>query len=134
MTMEPVQTVQRIYEAFGRGDVPAIIESLSDDVEWEHDSVDHGIPWLKPGRGKQHVLSFLGIVGTDLEIAKFDVRSLLAAERQVAAVIEIDALVRATNKRLHDLELHLWTFDAQGRVTRFRHVADTHQHWLATRP
>jgi len=30
-----VETVQRIYEAFGAGDVPAILELLADDVEWE---------------------------------------------------------------------------------------------------
>ena len=28
-------TVQGIYEAFGKGDVPAILDVLADDVEWE---------------------------------------------------------------------------------------------------
>jgi hypothetical protein len=31
------------------------------------------------------------------------------------------------------MQLHLWTFDAQGKVARFRHVADMHQQWLALR-
>jgi hypothetical protein len=31
---------------------------------------------------------------------------------------------------LRDLELHLWKFAANGKVARFRHVVDTHQHWL----
>src|SRR5262245_1914869 len=33
--MTPLETVQTIYAAFGRGDVPAIIDLVSDDVEWE---------------------------------------------------------------------------------------------------
>ena len=33
--MGTVETVQRIYEAFGAGDVPAMLELLADDVEWE---------------------------------------------------------------------------------------------------
>jgi ketosteroid isomerase-like protein len=28
-------TVQSIYEAFGKGDIPAILEVLADDIEWE---------------------------------------------------------------------------------------------------
>jgi len=37
MTMNsPVQIVQALYGAFGRGDVPALLTMLSDDVEWIH--------------------------------------------------------------------------------------------------
>lgn len=128
------ETIQEIYQAFGRGDVPAIIERLAEDVEWEHDATDYGIPWLKPGRGRQHVLSFFGVVGTQLTITRFEVKNLLEGGEQVVALIGIDAKVNATGKSYSDLELHLWTFGAKGKISRFRHVADTHQHWLATRP
>ncbi len=50
---------------------------------------------------------------------------------QVIAVISVDITVKTTGRRIRDLELHLWTFDAEGRVSRFRHMIDTHQHWLA---
>lgn len=33
--MAPIETVQQIYAAFGRGDVPFILSQLADDVEWE---------------------------------------------------------------------------------------------------
>ena len=33
--MTPLETVQTIYTAFGRGDVPAIIDLMSPDVAWE---------------------------------------------------------------------------------------------------
>ena len=48
------------------------------------------------------------------------------------ALIRLDATVRATGKRVKDLEAHLFTFDDAGRVTRFRHFVDTHQHLLAS--
>lgn len=127
-------TVQQIYAAFGQGDVPAILVMLADDVEWEHDSTDHGVPWLRPGRGKGHVLEFFGVVGKDLDITRFDVANLLVGGDQVVAVIQIEATVRPTGKRYKDYELHVWTFDADGKVARFRHCTDTHQHWLASRP
>jgi ketosteroid isomerase-like protein len=41
-----IDTVKTIYENFQRGDVPAILARLHEDVEWEHDTVNHGIPWI----------------------------------------------------------------------------------------
>lgn len=131
--MSHLETVQHIYQSFGRGDVPGILECLAEDVEWEHDALDHGVPWLTPGRGKAHVLAFFGVVGKELEITRFEVSNLLVGNQQVVGVISIEARVRSTGKLLRDLELHLWTFAASGKVARFRHVADTHQHWLASR-
>ena len=32
--MSNIATVQGIYEAFGKGDVPAILAVLADDVAW----------------------------------------------------------------------------------------------------
>ncbi len=31
---ENVQLIQSLYAAFGRGDIPALLEGLSDSVEW----------------------------------------------------------------------------------------------------
>ena len=33
--MGNAETVQGIYEAFGRGDIPAIMERMSETVEWD---------------------------------------------------------------------------------------------------
>ena|SRR5438093_6380377 len=131
MTHQPA--VQAIYQAFGTGNVPALLERLAEDVEWEHDSIDHGIPWLKPGRGKAHVLKFFEIVGREFEISRFDVKSLFENGPQVIAQIAIEAKIRSTGKPLKDYELHVWTFDNQGKVKAFRHCVDTHQHFNASR-
>lgn len=131
--MTQQQQLQAMYQAFGRGDVPAILEQLRADVEWEYDAIDHGIPWLKPGRGTAHVAAFFAVVGEQLTISRFDVGPLFETGRQVIAQIGIEATVKSTGKQIRDVELHLWTFDDAGRVARFRHVVDTHQHWLASR-
>lgn len=34
--MDNKQIVQTIYAAFGRGDIPAILEQLDDNVDWEY--------------------------------------------------------------------------------------------------
>jgi len=126
------ETVQAIYGAFGRGDVPAILAALRDDVEWEHDSVDHGLPWLRPRRGREAVGGFFADLGA-LAIERFEPRGFLASADQVAVVIAVDLVVKATGRRVRDLEMHLWAFAPDGKVARFRHVVDTHQHVAAFR-
>src|SRR5262245_31474842 len=126
--MGHIPAVQAIYAAFGAGKVPEILDALHENVKWEHDAVDHGIPWLKPGRGKLHVLEFFKIVGREFEMAKFDVKSLFENGLQVVALIDLEAKIRSTGKSIKDVEMHLWTFDDQGKVKAFRHVVDTHQH------
>jgi ketosteroid isomerase-like protein len=50
-----LETVQSIYQAFGRGDVPAILSRLSPDVQWEqwpdNTAQRAGVPWLRAVRG-----------------------------------------------------------------------------------
>jgi hypothetical protein len=132
---KPIETVQRIYELFGRGDVPAILEHIAPDVVWEYGWSESPVPWLAPGRGREHVARFFGVVGGQLEFHRFEVNHLVAGERVVVALLGLEATVRATGKRIVERdEAHIWHFDDQGRVGRFRHAADTHQHVLALEP
>ncbi len=131
--MENLQTVREIYEAFGRGDVPAILGRLHPDVAWEHNSVDHGIPWLVPRLGRDDVVHFFESL-QQIEFHRFEPVSMLEGPGQVAALIHLEATVRATGIRVVDFETHVFTFDASGLVTHFRHFADTHQHLKAVRP
>jgi uncharacterized protein len=132
-TTANLETVQGLYEAFGRGDVPAMLETLADDVSWEHwaDWSPHraGVPWLQPRTGKDGVAEFFGIVG-QWEIAEFSVLDLMASDSQVVAQIVIDAKL-PSGSQYRDEELHLWTFDEDGRVCRFRHYVDTAKHIAA---
>lgn len=132
---DPVKTVQAIYEAFGRGDIPAILERLADDIRWEEWPDNHaqaaGVPWLQPLAGKQATLQFFSVVG-GFQFHDFQVRSLMAGGNQVAADVLVDATV-TSGVRIRDEELHLWTFDDSGKVTRFRHYVDTAKHIAAAR-
>ena len=128
-----LETVQAIYEAFGRGDVPAILEMMSDDVEFDPwaDSFSHraGVPWVERRTGRDGVAEFFGLVG-QLDIAEFSVLDIMAGENQVAAEIVIEAGVPGGG-RYRDEEMHLWSFDADGKINRLRHYTDTAKHIAA---
>ncbi|MFN0092443.1 MAG: nuclear transport factor 2 family protein [Acidimicrobiales bacterium] len=123
-------TVQAMYDAFGRGDIPFILDQLTDDVSWEDGALDHGVPWLRPGVGKDHVMAFFGVLA-DFEFRRFEIESVSGAGDIVVGVLQVGALVRSTGRSFESLEVHVWRFDAAGKVRAFNHVLDTVQHVAA---
>lgn len=129
-----IATVKKIYEAFGKGNIPAILDHLSDQVHWEqwedNSTQKAGVPWMLSRNGKEGAMAFFRALG-DLRISHFQVISLMGNENQVAAEIAIEADVPAAGSHFQDEELHLWTFNGEGKVVRFRHYLDTAKHIAA---
>lgn len=129
--MSSVGTVQGIYEAFGREDVAAILAKLASDVEWEYGVNSTDVPWLQPRRGRDEVAGFFQALAA-LDFHKFQPTALLESGDLVVALINLEATVKTTGRRVvEEDEVHLWRFNAAGEVARFRHRADTHLHWTA---
>ena len=128
-------TVGSIYTAFGRGDVPAVLEHLADDVAWDEWADNFaqraGVPHLVPRRGREDVAGFFGVIGS-WTVLGFEVLDLVGDGRQVVAEIRA-SFELPDGGRFADEELHLWTFDDAGRVVRFRHYVDTAKHIAVSR-
>lgn len=130
--MTPIDTVQRIYAAFGRGDVPTILDALAEDVDWEHDSFPNPVPWLQPLTGRAQVPRFFEALNGAVDMKRFEVSELFSQGSTVVALCQVEFVVRATGKAVVEVdEVHLWRLDPQGRVRRFRHRADTWQQAMA---
>lgn len=126
-----IESVQGIYECFGRADVDGILRRLHADVEWEHDWGAPTLKWYTPRRGRAEVPKFFQTL-SDFEFVRFAPVGFLEAGDRVAVPIQLELIVKANRNRIRDLEAHLWTFGADGLVTRFRHLCDTRQFALAT--
>ena len=129
--MSNVGTVQGMYEAFGRGDIAAILGRLAEDVEWEYGDNSTDVPWLQPRRGRGQVAGFFQAL-TALDFHKFQPTTILESGDLVVALITLEATVKATGQRVvEEDEVHIWRFSPQGEVVRFRHRCDTHRQWTA---
>jgi ketosteroid isomerase-like protein len=118
-------TVGAMYEAFGRGDVPFILEQLRDDVAWEDGIRDTAVPWLRPGSGKQHVVQFFTSLDAGLQFTDFEPQTIAQSGDTVVAVIREGAISKSTGRTVPaDLYVHIWRFDREGKVAAFRHVGD----------
>lgn len=126
-----VETVQSLYAAFGRGDIPAILARLSPEIEWEHDWGGPRLKWYAARQGRAAVTGFFESLA-DFDFLRFEPQAFLEGADMVAVPVAIELRYKPNGRIIRDLEAHLWTFGADGQVTRFRHLVDTHQFALAT--
>jgi uncharacterized protein len=130
--MSNLQTVREIYEAFGRGDVPAILQRLSPTVEWEYPETATGVPWLQRRERREAVAGFFQALA-DIQMHRFVPKEFLEGERVVVVLLDVEFTVKQTGKRVvEEDEIHVWRFDAEGLVSRFKHGVDSHKHQLAS--
>jgi ketosteroid isomerase-like protein len=129
-------TISAIYDAFGRGDVAAILAHISEDVDWDYAySPEFPIPWLQRGSGSAHAERFFSTLMHHLDIHRFAIDRVLAGDDVAVVLFSIDCTVRATGKRIVEQdEPHIWHFNDAGKVVRFRHAADTLQQFQAVQP
>ena len=70
-TKQNIETARRMYEAFGHGDVQAILSLVTDDVDWSTDPAVPSAPWYGPRHGKDGVASFLAAIGNTGPVTEF---------------------------------------------------------------
>jgi ketosteroid isomerase-like protein len=127
-------TVAGIYEAFGRGDVPAVLDALADNVTFDGDWAQNfaqraGVGHLQPRLGPAQVAEFFAHIAP-WQLDEFSILDITPSARQV--VVEVRAAWTLPNGgRFADEELHLWSFDDAGKVVRLRHYVDTAKHIAA---
>ena len=128
-----LSTVTDIYAAFGRGDVPTILDKIAPTCRWESWADNRaqraGVATLQPRTGPAGVAEFFAAVG-QLQMHDFQVLDMVAGEHQVAVEVVIEYSTPAGG-RLRDEELHLWGVDERQQVIRLRHYVDTAKHIAA---
>ena len=129
--MSNLETIQQIYMAFGSGNIPAILDFMADDVDWEYGSTSD-VPWLQQRHGKEGVGAFFEALGSGFAITKFIPHTVLSKGDVVVVLVDIEATAKNTGIKVkEDDETHIWRFNSRGKVVKFAHKVDTHAHWLA---
>ena len=122
------ETVMAIYDAFKTGNMPAILDKLADNVDWmdfeRNRAADAGVPWFIRRRGKNEVPKFFQGIAQHLVFDKFEVGELMESGNRITAPVSFAARFANGDTIMQD-DLHLWTFDAAGKVTNYRHYSDT---------
>jgi len=119
------ETVQTIYDAFGRGDLLTILDKLDDAVEWETTVPVSDVPWLQARRGKANIVGFFESLAP-LKITCFEPHTIFDGGDKVFVLIKFEATAHGRSYSFPN-NGHLWQFNAAGKVVKFDHVTDTAQ-------
>jgi ketosteroid isomerase-like protein len=111
--------VREAYDAFGRGDIPAVLEATADDVEWTvADVLVQGGSW----QGREAVGQFFQALGEHYEELSIDVQDLVDGGEHVVGVGVGHGKRRGGGPVEYGFA-HVFTV-SDGKVTRFREYAD----------
>lgn len=128
------ETIKAMYEAFGRGDVDAILGLVTDDVDWSTDAAIESAPWYGPKHGKAGVRSFFEGIGQTGPVTEFTPLSFASNDDgDVMVLIRYAFTVTATGKDAAMNLHHYWRF-RDGKVCFVRSSEDTAQVAAALTP
>lgn len=121
-----VELVRSAYEAFARGDVPAVLELLDENVEWneaEHIPYWSGGPFI----GRQAVLEgVFARIQEDFDTFTVDVQRVVGCGETVFVEARYRGSVKQTGKSLDAQVAHVWDFSG-GKAVRWQQYSDTWQ-------
>jgi ketosteroid isomerase-like protein len=121
-----IKTIMGVYEAFGRGDVAAILDAVTSDVDWAAEADPAVAPWHGVRHGQEAVAAFFGEFGSTMEVEEFTPVSIAANDTDVLSVVQFRARSRATG-RTAAMNLHHFFKFRDGKIAYYRGTEDTAQ-------
>ena len=120
-----VALVASIYDAFVRGDIPAILNCLDPQAELVFEG-SPAIPWAGNRRGHDGWLSFFQAIGESLDDVVFaqTMKPFAVQGDQIVFHGRYAARVKSTGKRIDSPLVHLWTI-RNGKVVRCHELTNT---------
>ena len=120
-----IATIKAMYDALGRGDINAILERVTDDVDWSTDAAIESAPWYGPRHGKDGVRSFFEGIAQTGPITEFTPLSFTSNDNgDVMVFIRYAFTVTATGKS-GAMNLHQYWRFRDGKVCFVRSSEDT---------
>lgn len=106
-----VQVIQKLYEAFGRGDIPAVLACIEENATWINPYGQGRFPgqWGKPCRGHAEIVEFFRALNEAVEVRGFNPYEIVAQDSKVVVLIKWNGVVRQTGRPFDVLLVHIWT-------------------------
>lgn len=121
--MDATAVVQQVYEAFGRQDVPAILNLIAEDVDWEFVG-PASLAYAGKRRNRKEVTDFFAAIPRADEIHAFEPREFIAAGEHVTVLGWESSTALDTGTKFQSEWVHVFTVK-KGKITRWRGFFDT---------
>ena len=124
MAKDALSVVQDVYGAFGRGDIPAIIGQLSEDVVWAVEGRAGDYPTFGVRHGPDGALAFFAALGETEDITAFEPKTFHPSGDTVLVQGRIGVTLKKNGKALDYDWAHVFTV-RDGKVASFKELYDT---------
>ena len=113
-----VELVRGAYEAFGRGDIPAVMENFADDIDWH---VSEVLPQGGDAHGTEEVGQFFQRLGDTWSEFQVQVEDMVASGDRVCVIGRASGQLDGTQTGYGFV--HAWTV-RDGSLSRFDEYVD----------
>lgn len=124
---ENIKVVQDMYAAFAQKYIPGVLDTLSDDVDWQSPvtrATPDEISWSKPRKGRDQVALFFKEMAEKVEPERLEPLEITAQGDRVVVEGKNRGTVRSTGKPYEHDWVMIFTV-RQGKIARFRHYYDS---------
>ncbi len=117
---ENVKAVERIYTAFGQGDIQAMLNMLAEDIDWLFPG-PADIPFAGRYRGREQVAQFFKIVGETIEIEQFEPQEFITKGDKVVVLGHEQMRVKSSGRTSETDWVHVFTL-RNGKVVKIHEL------------
>ena len=121
--MANTEIVKGMYDAFGRGDIAAVLNSLADNVDWVVPGPS-SIPYAGRYRSREEVARFFQKLGETTEFEPFTIEQYVEQGDVVIALGSYIGRSKTAQKQFRSKWAMVFTLRG-GKVTRFEEHTDT---------
>ncbi len=124
---ENVQLVQQMFAAFGQGNLPAVLETLAEDVDWQSPTTrtqPTEISWAKPRHSREEVATFFKELLEKVQPERLETLEFTAQGDRVIVEGRNRGTVKSTGRAYEHDWVMVFTL-REGKIVRYRHYYDT---------
>ena len=120
---QALEVVQTAYAAFGRGDLPAILNLVSENIDWKFLGA-RGLPYTGAFRTKDEIAKWFASIPEVDDILAFEPREFINGGEHVTVLGWERTRARPSGKIFETDWTHVFTVRG-GRIVRFWGMYDT---------
>jgi uncharacterized protein len=120
---DSLSVVKKAYENFRTGDISALLNQMSEDVDWRLPDIE-GVPFAGVCRGRGAVAEFFSKLADSQETLAFEPREFVAQGEKVVALGTYRWRVKKTGREYGGDWAHVFTVRGD-RIVGFEEYMDT---------
>lgn len=119
-----LQTIHKVYAAFGQGDVEGVVSMLTDGVTWTTPGPPDVIPYAGLRRGHDQVTGYFEAFGQAAETTAFEPQKFFAHDDMVVVLGNYTFSVVKTGRVVDNDWVHTFEF-TDGKISAFEGYEDS---------